>query len=530
MPATHADVNQTRFQTVSDSRAAELATLTKPFDATAVNSQDGPLGLPRSLLQPNGNFHILVCPLFTKIASTLRHYNSLKKKKRGISAVFLVPLTKRFNSVRPSSIFRNWKIIRTYPAEGQETPQLAAFTDYVPSDGVDTVSFTIANTLTMAVPATVSGSPCEILLDSGASGTGFISRAYCKSQGIPIYSGTAITVSLGNSSQVAATERATVNLRLSKIKAKVECLVLDDIPGYPLLLGDPWLTTFKANMDYQRQSVTLMNGSKVVTLYASGSQMKPARKPRPMRRTPSVTAMRAILPATNGTDQFVANGDFPSLISAKRFAKYLSKGRIQDVYVFMIKQIKEQVSDKAPVQPILEGDDPFRAYVPGDTLPERKMRILLQEYKDLYLQGLPDYEQLTHTKSVVPLVPDAKVPVRPMRRYSPAEVEEMRQQVEQLLAHGLIQKSSSPFGANILFAKKKDGGLRMCIDYRGLNKVTIPNRFPLPRIDDLVDRLQGAKVFTALDMIAAHHKIKLPEEEVPRTRHFGPHLVSMNSK
>jgi len=241
-----------------------------------------------------------------------------------------------------------------------------------------------------------------------------------------------------------------------------------------------------------------------------------------MRRTPSVMEVRAILPATNGTDQFVANGDFPGLISAKRFAKYLSKGRIQDIYVFMIKQVKEQVSDKAPVQPILEGDDPFRAFVPGDTLPERKMRILLQEYKDLYLQGLPDYEQLTHTRSVVPLVPDAKVPVRPMRRYSPAEVEEMRQQVEQLLAHGLIQKSSSPFGANILFAKKKDGGLRMCIDYRGLNKVTIPNRFPLPRIDDLVDRLQGAKVFTALDMIAAYHQIKLPKEEVPRTAFRTP--------
>jgi len=95
--------------------------------------------------------------------------------------------------------------------------------------------------------------------------------------------------------------------------------------------------------------------------------------------------------------------------------------------------------------------------------------------------------------------------------------------VEQLLAQGLIQKSSSPFGANILFAKTKDGGLQMCIAYRGLNKVTIQNRFPSPLIDDLVHRLQDAKVFTALDMIAAYHQIKLPEEEVPRTAFRTPY-------
>jgi len=130
------------------------------------------------------------------------------------------------------------------------------------------------------------------------------------------------------------------------------------------------------------------------------------------------------MPATNGTDQFVANWDFPNLISAKRFANYLSTGRTQDVYVLMVKHINlnGQVSNKAPVEPTLEGNDPFRVYLTGDSLPERKMRVLLHEYRDRYLRSLPDYEPLTHTKSVVPLVLDAKVPVRPTtRQYSPAE-------------------------------------------------------------------------------------------------------------
>jgi hypothetical protein len=99
---------------------------------------------------------------------------------------------------------------------------------------------------------------------------------------------------------------------------------------------------------------------------------------------------------------------------------------------------------------------------------------------------------LSHTRSVIPLVPEAHVPSRPMFRYSPAELAEMTSQVNVLLQAGLIQKSTSPFGAPVLFVKKKTGEFRMCADYRALNKVTIPNRYPLPRIDDLLDRKQGA--------------------------------------
>ena len=78
---------------------------------------------------------------------------------------------------------------------------------------------------------------------------------------------------------------------------------------------------------------------------------------------------------------------------------------------------------------------------------------------------------------------------------APAELKELKEQLRDLLEKGFIRPSTSPWGAPVLFVRKKDGSLRMCIDYRQLNKVTIKNRYPLPRIDDLLDQLQGGKCF-----------------------------------
>ena len=82
---------------------------------------------------------------------------------------------------------------------------------------------------------------------------------------------------------------------------------------------------------------------------------------------------------------------------------------------------------------------------------------------------------------------------------APAEMKELRAQLDDLFSHGFIRRSQSPWGAPVLFVKKKDGSLRMCIDYRGLNKVTIRNKYPLPRINDLFDQLVGAQWFSKID-------------------------------
>ena len=122
----------------------------------------------------------------------------------------------------------------------------------------------------------------------------------------------------------------------------------------------------------------------------------------------------------------------------------------------------------------------------------------------------------------IPTEPGSRPPNRPMFRYSPRELQEIETQVRDLLAKGLIEPSISPYGAPVLFVHKKDGGLRMCTDYRALNKVTVRNQFPLPRIDDLLDRLNGATVFTSLDLLSGYHQIRLQDTDVVQTAFNTP--------
>ena len=101
---------------------------------------------------------------------------------------------------------------------------------------------------------------------------------------------------------------------------------------------------------------------------------------------------------------------------------------------------------------------------------------------------------------VIPTVPDAKPAYRAPYRLSPSELKEVEKQISELLLQGLIEPSSSPYGAPVLFVQKPDGSLRMCIDYRLLNNQTVKNKYPLPRIDELIDQLNGAKYMSSLDL------------------------------
>jgi ribonuclease HI len=96
-------------------------------------------------------------------------------------------------------------------------------------------------------------------------------------------------------------------------------------------------------------------------------------------------------------------------------------------------------------------------------------------------------------------------------------MQELSNQLQELMDKGFIRPSSSPWGAPVLFVKKKDGSLRMCIDYRELNKLTIKNRYPLPRIDDLFDQLQGASYFSKIELRSGYHQLRVHEEDVPKT-------------
>ncbi|GJV99205.1 putative reverse transcriptase domain-containing protein [Tanacetum coccineum] len=95
--------------------------------------------------------------------------------------------------------------------------------------------------------------------------------------------------------------------------------------------------------------------------------------------------------------------------------------------------------------------------------------------------------------------------------------EELSKQLQELSEKGFIRPSSSPWGAPVLFVKKKDGSFRMCIDYQELNKLTIKNRYPLPKIDELFDQLQGSSVYSKIDLRSGYHQLRIREEDIPIT-------------
>ena len=97
------------------------------------------------------------------------------------------------------------------------------------------------------------------------------------------------------------------------------------------------------------------------------------------------------------------------------------------------------------------------------------------------------------------------------------ELKELKVRIKELENKGFVKSSTSPWGAPVLFVKKNDGSLRLCTDYRELNKVTIRNQYPLPRINDLFDQLQGVRVFSKIDMRSGYHQLKIWSEDVPKT-------------
>ena len=128
--------------------------------------------------------------------------------------------------------------------------------------------------------------------------------------------------------------------------------------------------------------------------------------------------------------------------------------------------------------------------------------------------GIPPKRDIDFRIDLVPgTEPISKTPYRMIAH----ELVELKVQLEELLAKGLIRPSVSPWGAPVIFVKKKDGSLRLCIDYRQLNKVTIKNRYPLPRIDDLFDQVKGARVFSKIDLKSGYHQLRIQEADIHKT-------------
>ncbi|GJZ26368.1 putative reverse transcriptase domain-containing protein [Tanacetum coccineum] len=152
--------------------------------------------------------------------------------------------------------------------------------------------------------------------------------------------------------------------------------------------------------------------------------------------------------------------------------------------------------------------------------------VIVRDFLEVFPDDLSGLQPIREIKYRIELIPGAMPVAKSPYRLAPSELEELSGQLKELQDKGFIRPSSSPWGAPVLFVKKKDGSFRMCIDYRELNKLTIKNRYPLPRIKDLFDQLQGSRYFSKIDLRSRYHQLRVHEDDIPKTafrtrfRHF----------
>lgn len=199
------------------------------------------------------------------------------------------------------------------------------------------------------------------------------------------------------------------------------------------------------------------------------------------------------------------------LLSAAEVVDLYNAGEV--IYVTTLHQVQETEN----AQPsIVEFNPEFKVEV----------EAILTDFSDVFPEDLPNEmppDRGVHNHRII-LEPGHEPPNRQNYRLGYAEEAEAKRQIAELLEKGLIRPSTSPYGSPILFVPKKEPGkLRMCIDYRPLNKITIKNSAPLPRIDDMLDRLRNAKYFSSLDLRSGYHQIRVIEEDIPKTA-FRTHL------
>ncbi|GJW44818.1 putative reverse transcriptase domain-containing protein [Tanacetum coccineum] len=142
---------------------------------------------------------------------------------------------------------------------------------------------------------------------------------------------------------------------------------------------------------------------------------------------------------------------------------------------------------------------------------------IVRDFPDVFPEDLPGLPLTRQVEFQIDLIPGAAPVARAPYRLAPSEMKELLEQLKELSDKGFIRPSSSPWGAPVLFVKKKDGSFRMCIDYQELNKLTVKNRYPLPRIDDLFDQLQGSSVYSKIDLRSGYHQLRVQEEDILKT-------------
>ena len=326
-----------------------------------------------------------------------------------------------------------------------------------------------------------NGHPASILIDSGATHD-FVAQSFIEGQGHTqkrTCNNHAVRLADGSDRSI---EYETPALLQIGVLVETRPLLVTTLDGYDVVLGKPWLSAHNPKIDWRTHAVKLSA--------ATGFEVAPGQG------------------GPHHADDIILQGQTMQprviLLSASQLLRELDR----DVCEVWAGALGEKINPEEKITPRVDAQP-----VPDP----QQLAGLLTEFVDVFAPlpvGLPPARKVDHA---IKLEPWAEPAWRPTYRMSPLELQEVKKQLDDLLAKGWIQPSVSPYGAPILFVRKKEGSLRMCVDYRALNKQTIKNRYPLPRPDELLDQLHGAAVFSKIDLQSGYHQVRVAEDDVYKT-------------
>ena len=445
-------------------------------------------------------------------------------KKSLIPAVSNITLTAGTSSIQlPSSPLHNKLLSPSSPARSlasSESPSpLSHFltTCTLPADD----HHVTCSQKLIKLKCTIHSYPALILIDSGASNN-FISTSFIDDNKLKWHTRhtpTTQIISLADGRKACSTHfLPSAPVSISKYHDNISFLSTP-LHGYDAILGMPWLKQYDPHIKWSTDTVTL-------NAHGHTHHLSPAIN-------------------INGTSSpspsilFCSEASISNLITAKQFKKSYRRGDIAEWFVayvaesthtadpspYHINSINSRFQpplDRAtsergrPSRPVVTGSAPTD--ITANSQVDQLVKQTLSQFNDVFPPDLPN--RLPPERDFdfkIDLYPDSSPPSRATYRMSPSELDELKKQLDDLIAHGFIRPSKSPYGAPVLFVKKKDGTVRMCVDYRALNQITIKNKYPLPRQDELFDRLHGAKWFSKIDLRSGYHQIRIQPEDIEKT-------------
>ncbi|XP_057808596.1 uncharacterized protein LOC131023071 [Salvia miltiorrhiza] len=310
---------------------------------------------------------------------------------------------------------------------------------------------------------------------------------------------------LNECGEIRVTKQVLISFSIGNYKDEVLC---DVVPMHAshILLGRPWQFDRRVTYDGFRNHYTFKHNNKSIMLVSLTPQQvqEDQQKLSQARRAREVEGNKSEVVKKESSEK-------------KSREKSKSEGKEKQNFYVRTKEIKSAIVEEKSVFILVYKESFFSTNELTPSLPSTFVS-LLQEFEDVFPEeepsGLPPLRGIEHQ---IDFVPGAVLPNRPAYRANPEETKEIQRQVQELLEKGKIRESMSPCAVPVIVVSKKDGSWRMCTDCRAINKITVKYRYPIPRLDDMLDELYGAIVFSKIDLKSGYHQIRIREGDEWKT-------------